>query len=167
MEEIFIKARQQGRTMKNKIIETVQKMSDVEISQLYEHLFGAGADKEEKIDADVKYLNERFTAKEMQKVAGECIGTGIGIDMVADFVRYRNNEIKKPVKTTRPIIALVRKLVDASSQGYDMKQILEIMKDNEWQSFEIDWIQKKLPKRQVGAGLGEFGFNQDNTRLLK
>lgn len=118
------------------------------------------------MENDVKYLNERFTQKEMKRVAEMCIGTGIGIDTVAQYVRYRN-EIKKPIKTTRPLKALIKKLIDAQSKGYEINQVLEIMYDNEWQSFELDWIDKKLPKKSTQNSLSEFGFNQNEQVLLK
>lgn len=115
---------------------------------------------EKEIDGNVKYLNERFTQKEMGRVAEMCMGTGIGIDTVAQYVRYRN-EIKKPIKTTRPLKALIKKLIDAQSKGYEINQVLEIMYDNEWQSFELDWIDKKLPKKSTQNLLSEFGFTPD------
>ncbi len=122
--------------------------------------------EKEGLDNDVKYLNERFTQKEMKAVVGMCIGTGIGIDTVAQYVRYRN-EIKKPIKTTRPLKALIKKLVDASVKGYVIQQILDIMYDNEWQTFELEWIDKKIPKKSTQNSLSEFGFNNEEQVLLK
>lgn len=122
--------------------------------------------EKEGMDNDVKYLNERFTQKEMRAVKEMCIGTGIGIDTVAQYVRYRN-EIKKPIKTTRPLKALIKKLVDASIKGYVIQEILEIMYDNEWQIFELEWIDKKIPKKSTQNSLSEFGFNSSEQVLLK
>jgi len=122
--------------------------------------------EKEGLDNDVKYLNERFTQKEMRAVAEMCMGTGIGIDTVAQYVRYRN-EIKKPIKTTRPLKALIKKLVDASEKGYVIQEILEIMYDNEWQTFELEWIDKKIPKKSTQNSLSEFGFNSSEQVLLK
>lgn len=122
--------------------------------------------EKEGMDNDVKYLNERFTQKEMRVVKEMCIGTGIGIDTVAQYVRYRN-EIKKPIKTTRPLTALIKKLVDASIKGYVIQEILEIMYDNEWQTFELEWIDKKIPKKSTQNSLSEFGFNSSENVLLK
>ena len=123
-------------------------------------------EEEERVDVEVKYLNERFTQKEMRAVAEMCIGTGIGIDKVAQYVRYRN-EIKKPIKTTRPLKALIKKLVDASIKGYVIQEILDIMYDNEWQTFELEWIDKKIPKKSTQNSLSEFGFNNEEQVLLK
>jgi len=121
--------------------------------------------KDAKMEDGTKYLSTKFTQKEMSRIGAMCIGTSIGIDMVAEYVRYRIS-IKKPLKTTRPLVAMVKKLIDAEIKGYDIKQILDIMYDNEWQTFELDWIDKKIPKQKTGGGLSEFGFNDSREDAI-
>lgn len=153
--------------MRNKIIETVNKMSDAEIESLYEHIFGTGATQDAKIDADHKMLEKKFGVKIMQEFAQMCIGTIVGIDTLADFVKYRN-EIKKPLKTARPLKAYAQELIKISDAGLDTRCAIEIMKQYEWQTLNIDWIKKKMPQSATGADLTQFGFvAQDAQRLLK
>lgn len=153
--------------MRNKIIETINKMSDAEIVQLYEHIFGTGTAQDAKIDADAKMLEKKFGVKTMQEMCAICIGTGVGIDTLADFVKYRN-EIKKPIRTARPLKAFAQELVEISNAGYDIKQAIEIMQNCEWQTINLDWIKKKMPQSATGADLTQFGFMpQDAQRLLK
>ena len=111
------------------------------------------------IEKDADFLTKKFGVVAMREIGVECIGTHIGIETVAQYVRYRA-EIKKPLKTTRPLKAFIRKLSNAVTLGYDIKQILDIVYDNEWQTFELEWIEKKLPKITTQSALSEFGFNQ-------
>jgi len=92
--------------------------------------------------------------------------TGINIELVAKYVKYRI-EIKKPIKTIRPIKSFIRKLVDAKEKGYSIEQVVDIMMDNEWATFELEWIDRKIPKKSIQASLAEFGFNQVTQGLLK
>ena len=151
--------------MRNKIIETVNKMSDAEIESLYEHIFGTGATKDAKIDADHKMLEKKFGIKVMQDFAQMCIGTVVGIDTLADFVKYRN-EIKKPIKTARPLKAYAQELIKISNAGYDIKQAIEIMKYCEWQQIQLEWIAKKIQKRVGVSDLSQFGFAKQNEKEL-
>jgi hypothetical protein len=151
--------------MKNKIIETVNKMSDAEIAKLYEYLFGAGATQDAKIDADHKMLEKKFGIKTMQDFAQMCIGTVIGIDTLADFVKYRN-EIKKPLKTARPLKAYAQELIKISNAGLDARSAIEIMKQHEWQTLNIEWIRKKMPQQATNADLAQFGFKPQHTQEL-
>ena len=153
--------------MKEKIIETVNKMSDAEIAQLYEHIFGTGTVQDAKIDTDVKMLEKKFGIKAMQEMAQLCFGTGIGIDTLADFVKYRN-EIKKPLKTSRPLKAYAQELIKIKNAGFDIRSAIEIMKQCEWQTLNVDWIKKKMPQVATNADLTQFGFEPQNTqRLIK
>lgn len=153
--------------MKEKIIETISKMSDKEIENLYEYLFGTGATQDEKIDADVKMLEKKFGVKVMQEMEKICIGTVVGIDTLSDFVKYRN-EIKKPLKTARPLKAYAQEIIKISNAGLDARCAIEIMKQHEWQTLNIDWIKKKMPQVATGADLAQFGFEPQNTqRLIK
>lgn len=119
-----------------------------------------------QIDKDVKMLNKKFGVKAMEEIAKMCIGNQIGIDDVADFVNYRN-KIKKPLKTERPLKMFIQELIKIKDAGYDIKQSIEIMMNAEWQTLNIDWIAKKIPKQAMSSDLSKFGFNTQNDGLLK
>lgn len=121
--------------------------------------------QDEKIEEDVLFLNKKFTQKKMAEIAEMCVGAKIGIDTVADFVRYRT-EIKKPLKTTRPLKLFVNELIKISSKGWDIRTSIEIMKQHEWQTINFDWIAKKMQKPAQGADLTQFGFAPQNTQEL-
>lgn len=112
------------------------------------------------------YLKQKFKGKDVSKISEECEKTGINIELVAKYVKYRI-EIKKPIKTIRPIKSFIRKLVDAKEKGYSIEQVVDIMMDNEWATFELEWIDRKIPKKSIQASLAEFGFNQVTQGLLK
>lgn len=152
--------------MRNKIIETVNKMSDAEIESLYEHIFGTGATQDAKIDADHKMLEKKFGVKVMQEFAQMCIGAVVGIDTLADFVKYRN-EIKKPIKTARPLKAYAQELIKISKAGYNVKQAIETMKYCEWQQIQLEWIAKKMQKRVGVSDLSQFGFEQNTQKAIR
>lgn len=119
-----------------------------------------------QIDKDVKMLNKKFGVKAMEEIAKMCIGNQIGIDDVADFVNYRN-KIKKPLKTERPLKMFIQELIKIKDAGYDIKQSIEIMKNCEWQTLNIEWIAKKIPKQAINSDLAQFGFNKQSVDLLK
>ena len=119
-----------------------------------------------QIDKDVKMLNKKFGIKAMEEIAKMCIGNKIGINDVADFVNYRN-KIKKPLKTERPLKMFIQELIKIKDAGYDIKQSIEIMMNAEWQTLNIEWIAKKIPKQSINNDLSKFGFNTENNGLLK
>ena len=61
------------------------------------------------VEQDTQMLKKKFGLKAMQELGAMCIGTTIGIDTVAGFVKYRN-EIKKPLKTARPLKQYINEL---------------------------------------------------------
>lgn len=122
-------------------------------------------EKDAQVDASVKLLENKFGKKSIQELGAVCIGTGIGIDTLADFVKYRN-EIKKPLKTSRPLKAFAQELIKITDAGYDMAQAIEIMQNAEWQTLNIDWIIKKMPKQANGGDLTQFGFEPQNAQEL-
>ena len=119
-----------------------------------------------QIDKDVKMLNKKFGIKAMEEIAKMCMGNKIGIDDVADFVNYRN-KIKKPLKTERPLKIFIQELIKIKDAGYDIKQSIEIMMNAEWQTLNIEWIAKKIPKQAINSDLAQFGFNKQSVDLLK
>ena len=120
-----------------------------------------------QVDEDVKFLNKKFGVEKMNEIAKICFGTGIAIEDVASFVRYRI-EIKKPLKTERPLKIFIQELIKIKDAGYDIKKSIEIMMNCEWQTVNLDWIKKKMPQQATGADLAQFGFTQQNNQgLLK
>ena len=122
--------------------------------------------KKDTDNSGLGYLKQKFTDREINRIGAECIGTSISIDLVARYVKYRI-EIKKPIKTTRPLKAFIKKLIEAEIKGYSVEQVVDIMMENEWATFELEWIDKKIPKKSTRSSLSEFGFNQDAQRLFK
>jgi len=123
-------------------------------------------DLDNKTENGISYLNSKFTRAEVQRIGAECIGTIVSVDLVARYVKYRI-EIKKPLKTTRPLKAFIKKLIDADNKGYSIEQVVDIMMENEWATFELEWIDKKIPKKTTQGALEEFGFNQNTQGILK
>lgn len=141
----------------------IEFMRDASIEKLHKDMVEA---QDAQIDADAKMLEKKFSVKVMQEMAQLCFGTGVGIDMLADFVKYRN-EIKKPIRTARPLKAFAQELIKISDAGYDIKQAIVMMQNREWQTINADWVAKGLPK-QTGADLTQFGFAPQNAqRLIK
>lgn len=118
-----------------------------------------------QIDKNVKMLNKKFGIEAMEEIAKMCMGNKIGIDDVADFVNYRN-KIKKPLKTERPLKIFIQELIKIKDAGYNIKQSIEIMMNAEWQTLNIDWIIKKMPKQASGMDLSQFGFQKENKQEL-
>lgn len=148
-------------TVSNEVIDFMMQAS---IEKLHKDMVEA---QDAQIDADAKMLEKKFGTKTMQELAQVCFGTGIGIDTLADFVKYRN-EIKKPLKTARPLKAFAQELIKISDAGLDVRCAIEIMKQHEWQTLNIDWIKKKMPQVATGADLTQFGFKPQNVQgLLK
>ena len=120
-----------------------------------------------QMDKNVKMLNKKFGIEAMEEIAKMCMGNKIGIDDVADFVNYRN-KIKKPLKTERPLKIFIQELIKIKDAGYDIKQSIEIMMNAEWQTLNIEWIAKKIPKQKSELDLSQFGFGkQNNQGILK
>ena len=124
-------------------------------------------DVQNTVEQDAQIIAKKFGAKIVQELGAMCIGTTVGVDMVADFIKYRN-EIKKPLKTARPLKQYVKELIAIENAGYKVADAIEIMQNSEWQTINIDWIAKKMHKAQNGADLAQFGFGANNgQRLLK
>ena len=117
-------------------------------------------------DAKTSILAKKFSKKDTKIIEDECKNNNIDIEFIYDYIKYRN-EIKKPVKTIRPLKQYIKKLADAKKQGYRIKDIVQIMQDNEWQTFELEWIVKKLPKISndclVEFGFGNIGLSNENN----
>lgn len=143
-----------------KIVATV---SDDLIEFMREASYQKLMSEENGIDKDVEMLNKKFGIKAMSEIAQKCIGTGIGIDDVANFVKYRN-KIKKPLKTERPLKMFIDELIKIKDAGYEIKASIEIMMNCEWQTLNVDWIAKKAPKQAISNDLSKFGFSSQETQ---
>lgn len=148
--------------MKNKIIEKINKMSSSEILELYEYLFA----KDTKINTSSKIIEKKFGAKEMQILNEICTGTKVDISMLEDFIKYRN-EVKKPMKTIRPIKEYAQQLVMCSKAGYDLQEVVETMKNAEWQTVKLHWLKNTLSKKENGADLAQYGFSSNQTKRIE
>jgi DNA-binding MarR family transcriptional regulator len=63
------------------------------------------------------------------------------VKILEDYISYRR-QIKKPLKTYRPLKTFINTLAELHKNGYDVSECIEIMKDNEWQTLQVDWIRK-------------------------
>lgn len=113
---------------------------------------------EQKEDS-ANILQKKFGIKTAQALGLLCLGTAIEIDTLADFVKYRN-EIKKPLKTSRPLKQYIGELIAIYDAGYTVLKAIELMKNNEWQTIKLEWVQKQLKstKPTQSTDLKEFGF---------
>lgn len=140
--------------MKEKILKVIEQMSSEELDSLYDYIYGKGASKNLSIeDRFVK----KFGVKGTQDLKDLCNRLELGFSLCVDFVKYRN-EIKKPVKTTRPIKIYINELGLIKSKGFDVLAAIEIMKMKEWQSIKTDWIERDFKTQVKKDDLSKFGF---------
>ena len=111
------------------------------------------------IEQDENILEKKFGKKAMQEIDEMCIGSTIGNKTIAGFVKYRN-EIKKPIKTARPLKQFINEMIVIENAGIDLNTAIEIMQNNEWQSIKLEWVQKQLKSTKPiqSTDLKEFGF---------
>lgn len=142
--------------MKEKILSVIEQMSSEELENLYNYIYGEGASKNTKIEDK---FSKKFGVKATQELKELCIKLELGFSLCVDFVKYRN-EIKKPVKTTRPIKMYINELGNIKSKGFDVLAAIEVMKLKEWQSIKIDWIEREFKSPVVKNDLSKFGFSK-------
>jgi len=82
-------------------------------------------------------------------------------ETILDFIKYRA-EIKKPVKTSKPIKLYILELAKCVKAGYNKNEVIELMKNKEWQSLKIDWIKKELSKSEA-TGWSDHGTDNDDS----
>jgi len=132
-----------------KIVATV---SDDLIEFMREASYQKLMSEENGIDKDVEMLNKKFGIKAMSEIAQKCIGTGIGIDDVANFVKYRN-KIKKPLKTERPLKMFIDELIKIKDAGYEIKASIEScvdeVKENKATQEVIESTPKEIVKEEI------------------
>lgn len=81
-------------------------------------------------------------------------------ELLNDFVEYRK-KIKKPVKTTQPLKIFLAEIRTIYKSGFDVKEAIELMKSNEWQSIKLEWIQNiKKNNQQVAVKTENKTFYQ-------
>ena len=67
------------------------------------------------------------------------------VPILKDFYDYRR-DIKKPIKTYRPLLLYLKNLKEIKEAGYDVQQAIDLMKEREWQTVTLEYIKKTLPK---------------------
>jgi len=67
------------------------------------------------------------------------------IELIKDFYEYRK-QIKKPIHTIKPIISYLKNLKIIQDEGYDIKEAIELMKENEWQTIKPKYVEGTLEK---------------------
>jgi formate dehydrogenase maturation protein FdhE len=147
--------------MKNKIIETINKMSDEEISQLYKYLFGENI-ATNKIEERFK---NRFGGKGTQRIKDICTRYELGFSLVIDFVSYRS-KIKKAIRTESPIVIYLNELKRIKDDGMEVLEAIRVMKESEWSTIKKEWLRNVKTKSSFNnSNLSEFGFIKDEKEL--
>ena len=77
-----------------------------------------------------KLFNEYLASKETTKNEES---------LILDYLVYRK-DIKKPITTIRPLNTYYNVIIELHTKGYDIKKCIELMKNNEWQKLDIEWI---------------------------
>ena len=81
-------------------------------------------------------------------------------ELLNDFVDYRK-KIKKPLKTIQPLKIYLAEIRAIYKNGFDVKEAIELMKSNEWQSIKLEWIQNiKKNNQQVAVKTENKTFYQ-------
>ena len=81
-------------------------------------------------------------------------------ELLNDFVDYRK-KIKKPLKTIQPLKIFLAEIRTIYKSGFDVKEAIELMKSNEWQSIKLEWIQNiKKSNQQVALKTENKTFYQ-------
>lgn len=146
VEQVFIDYSSEQMQLENVLFEIDKIIENLKVEET----------QDEGIEKDVLFLNKKFTQKAMKEISLLCIGSTISIEDVANFVKHRI-KIKKPLKTERPLKLFINELKCIIEAGYDKNKSIKIMEDHDWQSINLDWIAKKMPKTK-SADLTKFGF---------
>ncbi len=81
-------------------------------------------------------------------------------ELLNDFVDYRK-KIKKPLKTIQPLKIFLAEIRTIYKSGFDVKEAIELMKSNEWQTIKLEWIQNiKKSNQQVALKTENKTFYQ-------
>jgi len=72
-------------------------------------------------------------------------------ETLLDFIRYRK-ELKKEIKTARPLVIYINTLIDCMKSGYSKESVIDLMKDKEWQSLKLEWVKNELPLKDGRKG---------------
>ena len=79
--------------------------------------------------------------------------------------RILNNE--KEIKTARPITLFINALAECVNAGYKKEDVIELMKNKEWQTLNIDWVKKILTKKEDNTTWSNHGTDYDNSKEWK
>ena len=69
------------------------------------------------------------------------------VPILKDFYDYRRS-VKKPINTYRPLLSYLKNLKEIKDAGYDVQQAIDLMKEREWQTLTLEYVEKTLPKQQ-------------------
>lgn len=85
------------------------------------------------------------------------INTGVFTpDQFSRLKTYRSM-IKKAFKTQQAITLISNKFKECYEAGYDFEEVFTVMAERQWQSIELEWITKALPKKKVsGDSFGDW-----------
>jgi len=83
--------------------------------------------------------------------------TSFSESLLNDFIAYRK-ELKKPIKTARALKAFTNQLLEIQTANIDINYAIDTMKNNEWQTVKLEWIQKHKIDRsnQLPVGANVF-----------
>lgn len=84
------------------------------------------------------------------------------IAILRRFIDYRKT-IKKTIKTTQPIKLFLTEIRKINEAGIDVVAAIKIMAEREWQSIQLDWIQKILSQSNNNALAVPAQNNQSKT----
>ncbi len=103
---------------------------------------------EKEIKKEIKIKKKNTLAEDFYIEAKEKLNDLLPFSYFEDFYNYRK-EIKKPLKTFRPLYSHNKTLLKLIELSYKMNQIdafIDIMKSKEWQTLEVDYVHK--PNKQ-------------------
>jgi hypothetical protein len=132
------------------------------VDEMLDEIFGA-----DNAEIDTKIIAQKFGVKAIDELNEIMVGSKAGLKTLAGFIKYRN-EIKKPIKTSRPLKQFAQELMIIENAGFELQRVIEIMQNNEWQTIKLEWVQKHLKssKTMQSTDLSEFGF-KSTQELLK
>lgn len=103
----------------------------------------------------------------LSKYRIDCNNEMIGSDeTIVSFIKYRK-EIKKPIKTSNPIKIYILELSKCVKAGYSKEEVIDLMKDKEWQSIKLDWIKKELSIDTSRSEWSDHGIDSGSAKEWK
>ena len=72
--------------------------------------------------------------------------TELHIKILRDFYEYRKKI--KAIKTARPLEMYLNQLKKIQDAGYKVSEAIELMKQREWQTIKLEWIENEYKQKQ-------------------